>query len=784
MDVTGSNPLTTQKRYSAIFLGGKVGIGTSAPEAELHVSGDIIADNLRLDGELQADAATFNRLTVNLTASLNAVTVNNLVVLGTITANTLVLDNSFIAPDGEFSTLNAKTVSVNGIVRALTVTVNNLFTANKGEFFQSVGIGLDPPTTGLEVSGDIKATQILISDGLFVDTATINVNSGDLFANNDGKVGIGTTIPDSLLHVSNSTTGAFDSENNLSWATMRVQKNGNTAGLASGIVLVPDNNSPSASIGSGIAAIRTNSLSSQPGSHLVFITDPDLSAPAERMRITNTGRLGLGTTTPTTLLDVAGAVNISDDLTISDKLYVKEITSNSTITINPNGTLYIADITSIDAKVQIEQGLFIKSLANTSYPAAKADYGGLYVDENVELIFIDSNGITRNISKAFTGDPGRIAFFNSQKNLDDTALMFWDRNINEFQIGTSNAISRMAVVSTLNNTTTGNIAFHSIEMNIDNRTTIADTSTLTGMDVQFYSLNPDDIVNFGRLGDSETAIGLNVDLRNLEANYQISGTAFDGYKYAGVFQGANVGIGTAQPAAALHIAAERPGPGFIVDVKKQDLTIDRALVVSSNSFVGIGVTDPDAKLSVVGVAGIPVFHLKDSGGNSKLFVSGNVGIGTTTPATDLEVIGTVSANSGAFTEILASTMNIGSNALVVNNQGVIGFGTASPQGNIEFYKAFTSNTGSDFTSQRMRMIIDGDTAQVAGGSFSLNQDITGLDVNFESQTNASTLGDESANLGSTGIGVNVDLSKVVMAPTSNLVGFRVDVSNEIGRAHV
>ena len=79
------------------------------------------------------------------------------------------------------------------------------------------------------------------------------------------------------------------------------------------------------------------------------------------------------------------------------------------------------------------------------------------------------------------------------------------------------------------------------------------------------------------------------------------------------------------------------------------------MVILNNGNVGIGTTSPTSNLYVQGSGSVNPFNVTSSTGASELYVStaGNVGIGTTAPATKLEVTGT----SGAILTPIATFTN-------------------------------------------------------------------------------------------------------------------------------
>jgi len=111
--------------------------------------------------------------------------------------------------------------------------------------------------------------------------------------NSDGNVGIGTSAPTNKLDVSTDAviragTGGTPSTGGALWLT--------TGASAGGVR------------SAGIRAVSTGVANSH---DLVFLTNGDAVAPTERMRIDGAGNVGIGTTSPATLLHVFGTNNLS-----------------------------------------------------------------------------------------------------------------------------------------------------------------------------------------------------------------------------------------------------------------------------------------------------------------------------------------------------------------------------------------------------------------------------------------------------------------------------------------
>ncbi|MFC1770677.1 hypothetical protein ACFLZV_02210, partial [Candidatus Margulisiibacteriota bacterium] len=774
-------------RYAAIFTGGYVGIGTNTPNAELEVSGNILAKNLTLDGTLSAEQAEFNFLTINESASLNGVVTinNNLIVLGTATINHLVLNDTLESAKGNFSTINANIASINELLKTAELWTATL-DAEIG-YFDKLGIGREVTSDYvLAVSGNIATNKFIIEDTLELISDTLDVNNGKIYVSpTNTNIGIGTKLPKSILHIyeASPVQTAFLARDNDTWNAIHIQSQGSFEKLAAGIILIPDSASPSPDIGSGIIAVRSSDLTDRPGSHLVFVTDPANGVPAERMRISHEGNIGIGTTTPRAQLEVNGSTLFDGSVTINGNLITSEITGSDGITINPNGALVINAFTRLNSQTKVEKGLYLKkenSVTSTS------DYGIIYSgsagDNDHSLYYLRPNTqIPVNISAPFIGKPTRIAFFNTGGGIDDSANLFWDNNT--FKIGTNNVTTSFEVITTLNNSINGNIALQKILMGFADRGALGPASSgeFTGLDIAFISDKVDSSIEFGRLADGETAVGLKVDLRELRAKYYQDSTPLKGTKYAALFLGGGVGIGTSRPEAALHISSEEYGnTPLIIDSKNISGTHKNALTVSSNSYIGIGTPDPQSRVSIKSeTAAESPFSIIDSTGTNPIFyVASNnyIGLGTYSPQAQLDVQGSISANAGYFSSIEATTLNVGDGAFFINASGNIGIGTTDPSGNIAFRKEISNSTtvpADEFISHKVDVILTGGQES---NPFRFQRNITGLDINIESAS-STRLGNTNSSYNATGIRVNMTDLLLDQQNNASAIGLYIDVAN-------
>lgn len=145
----------------------------------------------------------------------------------------------------------------------------------------------------------------------------------------DGKIGIGTTSPSYKLDISNPAGSGFrlagsDIANNalISGATRGIRVGANSTG---GFIEGVDN--------TGVASFQPITIG---GLDIRFATS---GVANEKMRITGAGNVGIGTTTPATLLDVNGDVTITDKIIHSgDTNTAIRFPSADTVSVETNGS--------------------------------------------------------------------------------------------------------------------------------------------------------------------------------------------------------------------------------------------------------------------------------------------------------------------------------------------------------------------------------------------------------------------------------------------------------------
>lgn len=226
------------------------------------------------------------------------------------------------------------------------------------------------------------------------------------------------------------------------------------------------------------------------------------------------------------------------------------------------------------------------------------------------------------------------------------------------------------------------------------------------------------VANFGTGGLGITAINASglVTAAGVSTTGPISATA-------GYFAG-NVGVGTAAPAARLHIMSSGSDgtPATLrltttntgsnqyasllfdsagsnaLDIKTGYVSSGNKITLSpggtttawflGSGRVGVGVANPLSKLDVAGGLAVGNYAGVTAAPTNGLIVSGNVGIGTTTPAATLQV-------SGTF--IVSTTGQNTTPSLYIGTGGGIGFGTSTGTSKLDWKGLTTDKVVFDAT---------------------------------------------------------------------------------------
>ncbi len=163
------------------------------------------------------------------------------------------------------------------------------------EFADDVIIASDSATSLLTVENTGEFGDII---------RLLSRNTTRLVVDNTGNVGIGATTPSQLVHLAHTSS-----------PTLRIENlgSGNTLDLAS---------------------LTSSALIGTNKSHALGFKTNDIT----RMTIDANGNVGIGTQTPTAMLDIAGNVNVGGNLTLTGTTQNIQTANNSNLTIGGNTT--------------------------------------------------------------------------------------------------------------------------------------------------------------------------------------------------------------------------------------------------------------------------------------------------------------------------------------------------------------------------------------------------------------------------------------------------------------
>jgi len=471
---------------------------------------------------------------------------------------------------------------------------NATFTGNIS-FGDSHFIG-DDANDNLLIQGSASENVIIRSeDGLYFRTGGNNTR---LSINSSGNVGIGTTSPTANLHV----TG-ISSSGNLPIA--KIESTGNISYLKFFNSSTGTGSSDGTYIGmNGGTAYLIN----KEAGNLYLGTGDDIN-----LTLQNGGNVGIGTTSPTGKLDVREAnVTISTSNSMSDGVRGLKIAGNNAAiefagagndwwvsALGSGLSIYDTTANSYRFKIMNDGKVGI----GTTSPSKKLDIAG-------DVKLTNSNSI----------------YWRNAANNADIPLLNLSSN-NTFNIGTtSSSVPVQMALHTAGSERVRITSAGNVGIGVTSPATVGGTAKLT-VNVGSGTSSPVSIVN-------GTTDGMYIRRYAVNGQYQIQTTSGSGNSGNLSLQsyGGNVGIGTTSPSRPLSVYRSTAGSAANF-LHYTDATAFAGLYIDVDNVNNI------VELNASGDTASTMAFQTGNAERMRITTTGNVGIGTTSPANKLDVVG-------------------------------------------------------------------------------------------------------------------------------------------------
>lgn len=446
-----------------------------------------------------------------------------------------------------------------------------------------------------------------------------------------GNVGIGTTAPETRLHVVKDGNGSYtihevyresDGAGGLVVRHARGTKKDPTI-LQNGdatLLLQGRGYDGSQFLEAADIAMQVDGLpgpNSMPGRIIFFTTPAGAVKSHERMRIDNNGNVGIGTTDP------------------ANKLTVYDPGGNS-----PVGAMSI-DVQTFRTLANSQASYFfrVRDIGAKSTPFYIRGDGNVGIGTNTPQQKLDVIGNIRSSGEIITTSP------NSFRLLGGKYGAFLRNDGSNYYLLFTNPDDQYGSWNTLRpfyaNLASGNVGIGNSALYVQHGGNVGIGTTDPAEGLELYNKNllfvwPSRPENYRRLllmrtGIGSSNFGYKFSWRNDDGSLRLSVIEMD--ETGGVyFNGGNVGIGTTSPQAKLDISGS-------VNINNE----------GEGAVLLYLATERHWQLRQLGTGASTALELASvGGGGNKNFVistTGNVGIGTTDPSQKLDVNGTVRANS-------------------------------------------------------------------------------------------------------------------------------------------
>jgi hypothetical protein len=545
-------------------------------------------------------------------------------------------------------------------------------------------------STGTGVAWTTDAGGSVTGTGTTNYIAKWNTSSSiqdSIIFDNGTNVGIGTTVPTKRLHVSASDgnaelilqrTGAqaslwglkpynadfFIRENSTDRVTIKA---GGNVGIGTSfptekLDIYSDGNAvvrlESAGGGVGMLDVGTDfTINNRINTNLIFKTSN-----AERMRITNNGSVGIGTTSPSYKLQVNGTIATNNTLYFTNNTATIQVGANwSTGLLNlSNGPTVYAQFDVPNGRIKNNLGKYLTASSQDGIFGTLDNFATAFVTNNTEKMRITNTG---NVGIG-TASPDRLLSLYSN-NTETTPRFLIEQN------GTGDAVMAFSLTGSqgwsmgIDNSLSDSFMIHNSAGGVDSSSQFAIN---TSGNVGIGTISPTHLLTL------ETASSPGLKIKDTTQGATLLAFSQDSNSHIGTYSAhplvldtnssermritstGNVGIGTTSPVYKLDV------DGSAVRFKRSN----KELIINPN-FAG-----SNEHSQIEAQAGMELsFATNGSVQAMRIDTSGNVGVGTTSPSEKLDVEGNVKVgvNNGFY----INNQNVGikrtSNDLVLGGFG-------------------------------------------------------------------------------------------------------------------
>ncbi len=542
----------------------------------------------------------------------------------------------------------------------------------------------------------------------------------------DGNVGIGTTGPESNLHIVNDFDGGGSGTPPVNVLTLEANWNVNDPSLYLGTgprLLFKIPHSGGSAIGAGITAIKENNLDGNSETGLAFSTSQNDETLDEVMRIKNNGNVGIGTTDPGYKLDVDGSGSFSNTVTVATPTSGSHATTRDYVDdALSSGTYWSANADDIYNNNSGNVGI------GTTNPNAKLDIQG---DD-----FIWSNQVKKQVAirESVSEDSKHEVRIPWPSILSGPIILDVEVIIDTNSVGTKHYVKKRFYLSSYQNYEAGEIYYQKSYV-IDSSAgsssqynyigDFEEDTTAGEIVLPIYSKhNRQNSVVLTAWGNKNIAalISNSTYQSNVETGItpptraSVQAPPDDDFIF-----NKNVGIDTGSPSYKLDVdgSARFTGTVSVATPTADSHAVTRSYLdsaispITEGDYWKLGGNSLNSKEYIGSTSNYDIGFITDDTERMTIDADGNVGIGTTSPGSvgileGLEIAGAnrqlrlTDSDDGDFFQLSSS----GDKLAFRYNEDL-----ASNQ-NIMFMDGLTGNVGIGTTAPSVKLDVDGGTGQV------------------------------------------------------------------------